>query len=127
MKTVALVLAAGASLAACTSTGRMELVEQDGYARGALGVAAIDRGDWATAEQALLKSDDSDPARLINLGRVYMETGRPTQAVHVWRLAAASKRHSDVATGDGRMVSSKQLAEALLRRHDTGQLSARAD
>ncbi len=126
MRKIALVLIAAASLSACTSSGRMQLVEQ-GYNRGALGVAAIDRGDWAAAEQNLMKEDGvsaKDPARLINLGRVYMETGRTGMALSAWRLAAASDRQFEVETGDGRVVSSRALAQELLSRYERGTQSA---
>lgn len=126
MRNLVMLLVAGTALSACASSGRMELVEQ-GYERGALGVAAIERGDWAKAEASLNKLDRvsaEDPARLINLGRVYMETDRPGMAMSAWRLALASNRHFDVETGDGRVVSTRVLADELLRRYEPGVRSA---
>jgi Flp pilus assembly protein TadD len=114
------------SLGACTTAQPGMLVEQ-GYDRGALGVAAIDRGDWASAEQGLteLKGVSADdPARLINLGKVYMETGRPALALSAWRLALASEHHFDVETRDGRVVSTAELARQALAMHETGMRSA---
>jgi hypothetical protein len=101
-------------------------VEQ-GYDRGALGVAAIDRGDWASAEEQLMELRGvraDDPARLINLGKVYMETGRPALALSAWRLALASEKHFDVETRDGRVVSTADLARRALAMHDPGVRSA---
>lgn len=119
MKFSATVLLVAITLSACASSKNVMLVEQ-GYERGALGVAAIDRGDWAAAEAQLadlrgIKADD--PARLINLGKVYAETGRLGDAVTVWRLALASDRHFEVVTGEGRVVSTDQLAREALARY----------
>jgi hypothetical protein len=50
-----------------------------GYPIGSLALSAIERGDWATAERLLTQDSriaNDDPARLVNLGRVYMATGR---------------------------------------------------
>lgn len=110
---------AAIALSACAGKQSGMIVEQ-GYQRGSLGVAAIDRGDWAAAETQLselrgLRSDD--PARLINLGKVYAETGRLDDAVTVWRLALASKRQFDVVTAEGRVVSTDRLAREALARY----------
>lgn len=119
---------AAIALSACAGEQPGLMVEQ-GYQRGALGVAAIDRGDWTAAEAQLselrgLRSDD--PARLINLGKVYAETGRVDDAVTVWRLALASKRQFEVVTAEGRIVSTDQLArEALARYQPALQTAAR--
>jgi Tfp pilus assembly protein PilF len=116
------------ALSACAGKQPGHLVEQ-GYQRGALGVAAIDRGDWAAAEAQLgeargIRSDD--PARLINLGKVYSETGRVSDAITVWQLALASNRHFEVVTAEGRIVSTDQLArEALARVRPPVQTAAR--
>lgn len=128
MRKSALAALAAIALSACAGKQPGMMVEQ-GYQRGALGVAAIDRGDWTAAETQLselrgLRSDD--PARLINLGKVYAETGRVGDAVTVWHLALASKRHFDVVTADGRVVSTDQLArEALARYQPALQTAAR--
>ncbi len=119
MKMPILLLAAAASLGACATTDKVAMVE-DGFDRGSLGVAAIARGDWRAAEASIEASRmaESDPARLINLGTVYMETGRPGMALSAWRLALASPHHSMVATADGRWVSTRDLAERALAKHE---------
>lgn len=128
MKNSALAALAATALSACAGNQPGMMVEQ-GYQRGALGVAAIDRGDWTAAETQLselrgLRSDD--PARLINLGKVYAETGRVGDAVTVWQLALASKRQFEVVTADGRIASTDQLArEALARYQPALQTAAR--
>lgn len=128
MRKSALAALAAIALSACAGKQPGMMVEQ-GYQRGALGVAAIDRGDWTSAEGQLseqrgLRSDD--PARLINLGRVYAETGRVKDAVAVWQRALASKRQFEVVTAEGRIVSTDQLArEALARYQPALQTAAR--
>jgi hypothetical protein len=103
------------ALLACTSTPG-PMVEA-GYPTGSLALAAIERGDWATAE-ALLTEDRrvsaDDPARLINLGRVYMATGRPGHAVAAWRRALAAPIAVEVETIDGRSASTDELAREAL-------------
>ena len=126
MKLPAMLALAAIPLTACTTSGPGMLVEQ-GYDRGALGVAAIDRGDWASAEDQLMEMRGvraDDPARLINLGKVYMETGRPALALSAWRLALASEKHFEVETRDGRVVSTADLARQALALHDPGVHSA---
>lgn len=128
MRKSALAVLTAIALSACAGKQPGMMVEQ-GYQRGALGVAAIDRGDWAAAEAQLselrgIRSDD--PARLINLGKVYAETGRVGDAVTVWQLALASKSQFEVVTAEGRVVSTDQLArEALALYRPALQTAAR--
>lgn len=117
MKPLALLALAGLSLAGCATAPAVE----EGYARGSLGVAAIERQDWAAAEAALMEMreiSEDDPARLINLGKVYMETGRLGLAMTAWRRALASDRHVMVETLGGRWVSTRQLAEQALAENE---------
>jgi Tfp pilus assembly protein PilF len=125
MRMTLLLVVAAASLGACATTDRVAMVE-DGAERGSLGVAAISRGDWRTAEASLgdSASAERDPAKLINLGTVYMQSGRPGMAVSAWRLALASNNHSMVATADGRWVSTRDLAERALAKHEGAVRSA---
>ena len=123
-----LALAATAMLlvSACAGTGQAPMMEL-GYKPGALAVAAIGRSDWSAAE-ALLEARNGapagDPARLINLGKVYMETGRPGEALTAWRLALASEHHFMVETRDGRVVSTDVLARRAISRHERGVRTA---
>jgi Tfp pilus assembly protein PilF len=127
MKRLLLLAAATAALCACTSTPG-PMVEA-GYPAGSLALAAIERGDWATAEQLL--TDDrriaaDDPARLVNLGRVYMATGRHDQALDAWRRALAAPHPAEVETLGGRLVMTDQLArEALAFYEASVQTAAR--
>lgn len=114
------------SLSACAANQSAGLVE-NGYNPGALAVAAIDRQDWDRAEALLMQLngvEENDPARLINLGKVYLETGRPGMALTAWRKALASDRHEMVETIDGRWVSTEDLARQALALHDRDIRSA---
>lgn len=125
MRSAVATIVLAAAVAACATAPEKQLVE-NGYQRGALGVAAIARGDWRAAE-ALIESGNvsaADPARLINLGTVYMETGRPGMALSAWRLALASPDQFMVETASGQWVSTKVLAERALARHEREVRSA---
>jgi Tfp pilus assembly protein PilF len=118
VKSLVTLALAALSLSACAAN-RAPLAET-GYAPGALAVAAIERGDWTRAEALLTdarRGAADDPARLINLGKVYWETGRPDQARAVWRQAMASNP-VEVDTMGGRTVSTLQLAREALDAHE---------
>jgi lipopolysaccharide biosynthesis regulator YciM len=120
-----LLLLAALPLAAC-ATSQSASVMESGYQPGALAAAAIDREDWSRAETLLKASSagENDPARLINLGKVYMETGRPGMALSAWRLALASERHFMVETIDGRWISTADLARQALARHARSEVQS---
>ena len=126
MKLIALLILAGAGLSACATTPQAQLVE-NGYQRGALGVAAIARGDWRTAEASIEQGPVAadDPARLINLGYVYMEQGRREEALTAWRAALAAPRHRVVETMAGHEVRTDALARQILARHQRSFASTR--
>jgi Tfp pilus assembly protein PilF len=96
---------------------------ENGYPMGSLAVAAIERQDWATAERLLTQPsaiDRDDPARLINLGRVFMATGRPGLARDAFARAFASSRHTEVETLSGQIVSTRELSRLALKRVTAG-------
>jgi len=119
MKRLAPIASATFAFCACTTTPG-PIVER-GYPTGSLGLAAIERADWATAER-LLTEDRSiakdDPARLINLGRVYMATGRSDQAIAVWRQALAADRHGEVELLSGRTSTTDQVARDAIAGYE---------
>lgn len=126
MKTLGLLAFSALSLSACAAN-RMAPIAETGYAPGALAVAAIERQDWARAEQLLLdasRGSAEDPARLINLGEVYWRTGREGEALSVWRRALASESQFEVETMGGRAVSTAQLAREALAAHDASLRTA---
>ncbi len=93
---------------------------ESGVPRGALAVAAIERGDLDRAETLLRRSalDSADPARLINLGYVYQRQGRRAEAVAAWRAALDAPRHRWIETMSGREVRTDDLAREILARHE---------
>jgi len=119
-------LAIALALAAVPSLAPAQAVES-GYPRGSLAVAAIEQGDWARAETLLnaARVSREDPAWLINLGQVYMHTGRQAEALSLWRAALQSTRHVEVETLSGRLVSTRQIARDALARYETANLASR--
>ena len=117
-----LVFAPIASVCVAAPAPRAEV----GYPTGSLALSAIERGDWATAERLLTRDSriaNDDPARLINLGRVYMATGRTGEAMAVWRQAAEAAP-AEVETAGGRVVTTDQLAREAIAFYTT-QTAAR--
>ena len=82
---------------------------------------------WATAE-TLLTADRQvardDPARLVNLGRVYLATGRTSEAVAAWRRALEAPIPVEVETLDGRVTTTDQLAREALDRYERQVVTA---
>ena len=110
------------SLSACATNRAAPLTETGAYQPGALAVAAIERQDWARAEFLLTdaqRGSTEDPARLINLGKVYWETGRQDQARALWRRAAAMQP-VEVETRGGRSISTAVLAREALATSGAG-------
>lgn len=94
---------------------------EEGYPVGSLAVAAIERGDWTTAERLLSDNrgvEADNPARLLNLGQVYMATGRPSQALATWREALADPHPTEVTTLGGRTMTTSQLAQEAIDHYE---------
>ena len=125
MKALSLIALGGLCLSASAVAAPAPLM-QTGYEPGTLAVAAIERGDWARAEALLTdrRLNADDPARLINLGEVYWQTGRQGEALSAWRRALASSNQFEVETVGDRTVSTEQLAREALAAHATAQRSA---
>jgi tetratricopeptide (TPR) repeat protein len=125
MKKTGLLLFATIVLAGCASTPG-PMVEAD-YPTGSLGLAAIERGDWSMAERLLTadrRVSKNDPARLINLGRVYMATGRSGEALAAWQQALAAPNPVEVETLDGRMAMTDEIAREALDRYQSAVVTA---
>ena len=117
-----LAVLSAASLSACAMNRSAPLAETGAYRPGALAIAAIERQDWPRAEILLTdtqRGSAEDPARLINLGKVYWETGRRDQARALWRRAAAMDP-VEVETMGGRSVSTVVLAREALAAYGAG-------
>lgn len=125
MRFTAICLLAALPLSACASASQQHV--EAGVPRGSLAVAALERSDLAQAERLLLASvlEQDDPARLINLGYVYMEQGRRDEALTAWRRALAAPRHRMVETMNGREIRTDQLARQILARHQESFASTR--
>jgi len=108
------------ALAACaTAPGGSRLANAEiGYAPGSLGYAAIEAGDWATAEAQLTASraGDDDPARLLNLAHVYAKTGRLAEAQALYEQVAASRDDGPFELSDGTVISAREAARRALAR-----------
>ena len=121
-KFVALAVLSAASLSACAMNRSAPMAETGAYRPGALAVAAIERQDWARAERLLTdthRGSAEDPARLINLGKVYWETGRQDQARALWRRAAALDP-VEIETVGGRSITTAVLAREALSTYGPG-------
>ena len=116
-----LALAVGVAMAGCATAGeKTALTIETGFPSGALGLAAIERGDWKTAEAQLTAMQgvgENDPARLINLGQVYMNTNRPGLAIQTWQRALASPHHYQVTVANGTVASTRDVAMTALSRY----------
>ncbi|MGZ8361535.1 MAG: tetratricopeptide repeat protein [Allosphingosinicella sp.] len=127
MKRIA-ALALGMTAFSAGTAASAQMVET-GYPTGSLAVAAIERGDWSSAERLLSQDrgvETDDPARLLNLGRVYMATGRTNEALATWREALADPHPAEVTTMGGRVTTTDQLArEALDHYERTTTIAAR--
>lgn len=110
-------MVAGAALtmvspAMANGSGPMEV----GYVRGSLALPEMADGQLNRAEQILAAQsaeDAQDPARLINLGVVYVRLGRLSDAHAAF---AAAQRSEDVTLilSDGRERSSRDIAREKL-------------
>jgi hypothetical protein len=112
----------GLGLLASFATSAPAQTIEHGYPLGSLAVAAIERQDWATAERLLNQVKGisrEDPARLINLGRVYAATGRLELARSALEQALASSRHTEVETLSGQVSSTRELSRLALERLDS--------
>ena len=106
-------------LGACATNSQTATVET-GYEPGALGVAAIERGDWSRAEElhkANATAQTKDPAWLINMGNVYQATGRHDLAIAMWQRALEMPRHHMVELQDGSVASTADVARRALDRY----------
>ncbi|WP_417620138.1 tetratricopeptide repeat protein [Parasphingorhabdus sp.] len=98
-----------------------------GYAKGALGYDALVAGDNEIALQQLEmaeKVDANDPARLINLGQVYVRMGRTGDAARMFMAAMQSDRNFDLVLSNGTVVNSRDAADQALQNLNS-QLAVR--
>ncbi len=119
MKNILAVSALALLVGGCAASTQTAAVET-GYQPGALGVAAIERGDWSRAEELLNASTAakaSDPAWLINMGNVYQATGRHDLAIVMWQRALEAPQPHMLQLQDGSVASSADVARLALERY----------
>ena len=107
--------------AAAQSAGEID------YPQGALGYDALVAAKYAAAEKQLSASttvDFDDPARLINLGQVYANTGRESAAKKLFKRAMDAEDVT-IILADGREMSSRLAARQALDSLLATQLSSR--
>lgn len=87
-----------------------------GYPEGSLGVQAIMKADYAAAERQLddFRVSRNDPGRLINLGFVFMKTGRTQEAARHFEQVL-EEENVDLIVADGRTMFSHDIARRALR------------
>jgi Flp pilus assembly protein TadD len=122
----ATVCAAAAAFLSCSGAAIAGDRVEVGYKPGALGVAAIMKGDYQTAVRQLNAMDgvtQADPARLINLGNAYAGMGRYADARAAYAAAYRASPADDIMLADGSVRSSRAIAREALRRLPAGYAS----
>ncbi len=90
-----------------------------GYDRGSLGYEALisNQNDLALAQLTKSRTvPDTDPAKLINLGRAYQRTGDLSLAEEAFTAALNCKEEMDLVLSDGREMSSRKAARLALKQ-----------
>ena len=115
------IIVAAAALAFSATAVSAEQRSEVNAPAGSLGVAALDRGDYSTAESQIVgvQGANADPAKLINLGHVYLRTGRTAEAIAAWKAAAALPNQYEVITGTGEVKTTRQVAMTAIERYRT--------
>ena len=89
-----------------------------GYDRGSLGYEALVSNRNDLALEQLTKSravPNTDPAKLINLGRAYQRLGDLALAEQSFTAALNCKEEMDLLLADGREMSSRKAAKLALK------------
>lgn len=100
-----------ASAASAQSSGEI------GYQRGALGYDALVSANYSAAEKQILADRTAargDPAKLINLGTIYLQTNRRDQALVAFN-AVLDAEEVELILADGTETSSHDVARRMIR------------
>lgn len=96
-----------------------------GYEAGALGYAALLKGDYPAALEQMQAAEKQvslaarrDPARLINMGLAYAKMGDAESARTQYQAAIDAPASFDIILSDGRVMDSRVAARRALRRLD---------
>lgn len=109
--------------AAATAAGTANAQQREiGYPEGSLGVQAILNADYAVAERQLddFRVYKGDPGRLINLGFVFMKTGRTQEAAKHFEQVL-EEENVDLIVADGRTMDSHDIARRALSQLQVAQ------
>lgn len=90
-----------------------------GYDRGSLGYEALISNQNDLALEQLTKNrtvPNTDPAKLINLGRAYQRAGDLSLAEEAFTAALNCKDEMDLVLSDGREMSSRKAAKLALKQ-----------
>ena len=90
-----------------------------GYDRGSLGYEALISNQNDLALEQLTKGrtvPNTDPAKLINLGRAYQRAGDLTLAEEAFTAALNCKDEMDLVLSDGREMGSRKAARLALKQ-----------
>ena len=124
-----LIAAAGAMALVCGVTASPVYAQargEVGYARGALGYDALVAGDLRGAERQIASARgvaQDDPARLINLAYIHMQTGRLASARALFETVRDSRTHFMVELANGDAVDTRDVARRALARMNRGYAS----
>jgi Tfp pilus assembly protein PilF len=113
MKIAAIAMVA-MGLAGCATSPTQQ--SEIGYAKGTLAYRALMKHDWAKAEAQLADTsqiDADDPARLLNLGQLYMSTDRNSEARDAF-VRVLDGEDMQLVLSDGRVVTAHALAKSRL-------------
>jgi tetratricopeptide (TPR) repeat protein len=89
-----------------------------GYDRGSLGYEALVANNNKMALDQLARDrsvPNTDPAKLINIGRAYARLGDFTRAEEAFTAALHCKDEMDLVLADGREMNSRKAAKLALK------------
>lgn len=89
-----------------------------GYKQGALGYDALVSGQYAEAERQIHNAaqDGLDPAQMLNLGIIYLNTSRTADAQALFAKVATNREHFPIVLSNGDEVDSRVMGQRLLAK-----------
>lgn len=99
-----------------------------GYTRGALGYDALMAGDLPRAERQIADARDvasNDPAQMINLAYIHMQTGRLQSARALFEAVRDQRDHFMVELANGEVADTRVVAQRALVRLNRAAYAAR--
>lgn len=96
-----------------------------GYDRGSLGYEALVSNQNKLALEQLARDrsvPNTDPAKLINIGRAYARLGNVARAEEAFTAALNCKEEMDLVLSDGREMNSRKAARLALKQLHAGKM-----